>query len=63
MSNRELVIDLINKLPEDTPLTEIAREIEFVAGIREALAQADRGEGTPAEEVKRLVDAWATPSS
>jgi predicted transcriptional regulator len=63
MSNRDLVIDLINKLPEDTPLAEIAREIEFVAGIREALEQADRGEGTPAAEVQRLVEVWATPSS
>ncbi len=63
MSNRELVIELINKLPEDTPLAEMAREIEFVAGIREGLAEADRGEGTPAEEVKRLVAEWATGSS
>ena len=63
MSNRELVIELINKLPEDTPLAEMAREIEFVAGIREGLAEADRGEGTPAEEIKRLVAEWATGSS
>ena len=63
MSNRELVIELLNKLPEDTPLAEMAREIEFVAGICEGLAEADRGEGTPAEEIKRLVAEWATGSS
>jgi hypothetical protein len=27
MSNRELVIELLNRLPEDTPLQEIAREV------------------------------------
>jgi hypothetical protein len=31
MSDRELVIDLVSKLPEDTPLAEIAREIELLA--------------------------------
>ncbi len=45
MSNRELVIDLINKLPADTPLHDMAREIEFVAGVKEALAQSEQGEG------------------
>jgi hypothetical protein len=29
MSNREIVIDLLAKLPEDAPLEVIAREIEF----------------------------------
>jgi hypothetical protein len=40
MSNRELVIDLVNKLPEDTPLEEIMPQIEFVAGVKEGLAQS-----------------------
>jgi hypothetical protein len=26
MSNRELIIDLVNKLPADTPLEDIVRE-------------------------------------
>jgi len=60
MSNRELVIDLINKLPENTPLQDIAREIEFVAGVKEAIAQSDRGEGVSVDEARHLVGAWAT---
>jgi predicted transcriptional regulator len=63
MSNRELVIDLVQRFPEDTPLLDIAHEIEFIAGVKEALAEADRGEGTPAEQVQALIDSWATPSS
>ncbi len=58
MSNRELVIDLINKLPENTPLEDIAREIEFVAGVKEALAQSDREEGVSVDEARRLVGTW-----
>jgi predicted transcriptional regulator len=55
MSNRELVIDLVTRLPEDTPLEEIMREIEFIAGVREGLAQAERGEGITIEEARKLL--------
>jgi predicted transcriptional regulator len=60
MSNRDLVIELVSRLPEDTPLPEIAQEIEFLAGVREGLAQADRGEGRPAEDLRQLLRQWAT---
>jgi hypothetical protein len=59
MSNRELVIDLLSKLPEDAPLEEIAREIEFLAGIQTARQQACRREGIPAEDARKLIDSWA----
>ena len=58
MSSRELVIDLVNKLPENTSLAEIAREVELLAGIEKARWQARRGEGIPAEDARKLVDAW-----
>ena len=59
MSNREIVIDLLSRLPEDAPLEEIAREIEFLAGVRTAREQARRREGIPAEDARTLIDAWA----
>jgi predicted transcriptional regulator len=58
MSNREIAIDLIRKLPESVSLQEIAREIEFVAGVREGFAQTDRGEGVSAEEVRKMLPSW-----
>ena len=60
MSNRDLAIDLIQKMPEDSPLEEIAREIQLLAGIKIARAQARNGEGIPAEEARKLVDSWAS---
>ena len=63
MSNREMVIDLVSKLPPDAPLDEIARKIELLAGIQSAREQARRHEGTPAEDARQLVDAWASQSS
>jgi hypothetical protein len=56
MSNREIVIDLLAKLPADTPFEEIAREIELLAGIQKARGQASRREGIPAEEGRKLVN-------
>jgi hypothetical protein len=58
MSNRELAIDLIQKLPEDASLHDIAREIEFLAGVREGFEQLARGEGMPAEKVREMVPSW-----
>ena len=62
MSNRELVIDLVNKLPADTPLEDIMREIAFVAGVNEAIAESDRGDGISAEEVRELLKTWTSRS-
>lgn len=59
MSNRELVIDLVSKLPEDTPLVEIARKIELIAGIQVAREEARRGLGIPAQEARALIEKWA----
>jgi predicted MarR family transcription regulator len=63
MSNREMVIDLVSKLPEDAALDEIARKIELLAGIQAAREQARRKEGTPAEDAHQLVDGWVSQSS
>jgi predicted transcriptional regulator len=60
MSNKEIVIDLVRRLPEQASLLEIAREIEFVAGVREGFAQLDRGEGVPLAEVEKQLPTWIT---
>ena len=51
MSNKQIVEDLLQRLPESASLHDIAREIEFVAGVREGLAELDRGERIPIEAV------------
>jgi len=58
MSNREIVMDLVQRLPENTPLKDIAREIEFIAGVREGFDQVERGEGVPLDEVRKLIPQW-----
>jgi len=58
MSDKQLVVELLNRLPEDTKLQDIGREIEFLAAIREGEEQADRGEVVPHEQVKREFASW-----
>lgn len=58
MSNKEIVEDLLTRLPESASLHDIAREIEFVAGVRQGLAELDRGERIPIEDVERELPSW-----
>jgi predicted transcriptional regulator len=58
MSTREIVTEVLKRLPETASLQDVARELEFVAGVREGFAQLDRGEGVPIEEVERLLPTW-----
>ena len=58
MSSKEIAVALIDKLPEEATLMEIAQEIELVAGIRRGAEELDRGEGLTAEEVRRQVSQW-----
>jgi hypothetical protein len=60
MSSKEMVLELMAKLPESASLAEIAREIELLAGIQTAREQARRNEGIPADEARKLVDTWAS---
>jgi hypothetical protein len=60
MSNKEIVLDLVKRLPDNASLHDIAREIEFIAGVREGLAELDRGEGVPIEDVEKKLSSWAS---
>ena len=65
MSNRELVLDLVSQLPEDTSMEDIMEKISFIAGGNgnEAIAQGDRGDGIPIKEVRARSKIWAAKSS
>ena len=58
MSDKQLVMDLLNRLPADAKLNDIRREIEFLAAIREGEEQADQGKVVPHEQVKREFVSW-----
>ena len=58
MSDKQLVVELLHRLPEDAKLQDIGKEIDFLAAIREGEEQADRGEVVPHEQVKREFASW-----
>jgi hypothetical protein len=60
MSNKPLVSELLVRLPDDVSLQTIAREVEFMAGVRQGLDQLDRGEGIPVEAVEKTIASWIT---
>jgi len=50
---RERMIEAIRELPPDASVDDAIERLVFLAKIDEGLAQLDRGEGIPHDEVKR----------
>lgn len=51
--SRERMIEAIRESPEDASVDDAIERLVFLAKIEEGLAQLDRAEGIPHEEVKR----------
>jgi predicted transcriptional regulator len=60
MSDKEAVIELVQRLPSDVSLREIVQEIEFIAAVKEGLDDIDRGKGVSIEAVEQMIEAWTT---
>jgi predicted transcriptional regulator len=59
MSAKEILLDVAEKLPPDATLTDAIYELEFRQAVEEGLAELDRGEGIPLEQVKAKIASWA----
>ena len=60
MTDKALVLDAIQRLPETSTLAEIRAEVEFMAGVRLGLEQARRGETVSLDEVAGKIEQWAS---
>ena len=49
----------LEKLPPDATLTDAIYELEFRQAVEQGLAELDRGEGIPIEQVKAQIASWA----
>jgi len=58
MTDKQLVMDMLARLPEGASLEEIVTKIRFIAGVQEGLGQLDCGEGVPVETVEKMIAAW-----
>ena len=58
MTNKEIVQDLLRRIPDDASLHDIARELEFIAAVRQGLTELDNGESIPIEEIEQELPSW-----
>ena len=58
MSNKELVIDAVQQMPEEASLVQIRDEIALLAALSEAEAAADEGHVVPHEVVRQRIQQW-----
>lgn len=59
MSAKEILLEVAEKLPPDATLTDAIYELEFRQAVEEGLAELDRGEGIPLDQVKAKIASWA----
>jgi predicted transcriptional regulator len=60
MSDKDIVIEAVRKLPESATLNEISEEIAILAAIKRGEQAADEGRVVSHEEVKKRFAAWSS---
>ncbi|MCP5516860.1 MAG: hypothetical protein H7A45_06330 [Verrucomicrobiales bacterium] len=60
MSDKETVLELVRQLPAEATLADIAQEVAFVAGLRAAEEQADRGEVIDHARIREDLETWTS---
>jgi predicted transcriptional regulator len=58
MSNKEVVIEIIRKMPDEVTFDEILEEIQLLAALRRGEAAAEEGRVVPHEEVRKELTSW-----
>jgi predicted transcriptional regulator len=58
MTSKEIVEDLLQRVPDNASLQDIAREIEFIAAVQQGIAELDHGERISIEEIERELPSW-----
>jgi hypothetical protein len=59
MSAKDILLEVAEKLPPEATLNDAIYELEFRQAVQQGLAELDRGEGIPIEQVKARIAAWA----
>ena len=60
MTDKQAVLDALNRLPEGASLDEITEELRIMAAIRRGRADVAAGRTKTHDEAERLVESWAT---
>ena len=60
MTDKQAVIDALQRLPENASLDEITEELRIMAAIRRGRADVVAGHTKAHREVEELVESWAS---
>ena len=63
MTDKEIVQDLLRRVPDNASLQDIARELEFIAAVRQRLTELDNGLSVAIEEVEQELPYGLSSSS
>jgi predicted transcriptional regulator len=59
MTDKQAVIDALQRLPENASLDEITQELQLMAAVRRGRADVAAGRTKTHQEVKDLLTSWA----
>lgn len=60
MTDREFVMDLLRRLPDDVTIYDIVQRLEFVAAVRQGLAAFDENKDSISiEQVEPQLTSWS----
>lgn len=60
MTDKALILDAIQKLPDDSTVNDIREQLEFIAAVQVGLRQVQRGEVVSLDEVEKKIETWAS---
>jgi predicted transcriptional regulator len=60
MTDKQAVIDALQRLPEDVSIEEITEELRIMAAIRLGRADIAAGRTRTQEEAERSLESWAS---
>ena len=60
MTDKQAVLDALQRLPENASLEEIAQELRLLEAVRRGRADVATGRTKTHEEVEKLVESWAS---
>ncbi|MBN8709839.1 MAG: hypothetical protein J0I10_10685 [Verrucomicrobia bacterium] len=63
MTDREMVLELVAKLPEDVTIRMIIEEIEFLAGLDAAMEGVKAGRLTSKNDLRHQMNQWLAGDS
>lgn len=60
MTDKQAVLDALQRLPENVSLEEIADELKIMAAIRKGRADVTAARTKTQNQARQLVDSWAS---